>query len=34
MREIGFKGWVCAELDAWPDPLEGARASMNYLKSA
>lgn len=34
MREVGFKGWVCAELDAWPDPLEGARASMSYLKSA
>jgi inosose dehydratase len=34
MREMGFMGWVCAELDAWPDPLEGARASMNYLKSA
>lgn len=34
MRAINFKGWVCAELDAWPDPLEGARLSMNYLKSA
>jgi inosose dehydratase len=34
MREVEFKGWVCAELDAWPDPLEGARASMTYLKSA
>lgn len=34
MRDVGFNGWVCAELDAWPDPLEGARASMNYLKSA
>ena len=34
MREIGFKGWVCAELDAWADPLAGARASMAYLKSA
>lgn len=34
MREIGFKGWVCAELDAWPDPAEGARLSMEYLKRA
>ncbi|WP_312809216.1 sugar phosphate isomerase/epimerase family protein [Agrobacterium cavarae] len=34
LREIGFAGWICAELDAWTDPLEGARASMTYLKSA
>lgn len=34
MRDVGFNGWVCTELDAWPDPHEGARASMNYLKSA
>jgi len=33
MREIGFDGWVCTELDAWPDPLEGARTSMNFLRS-
>lgn len=34
LREVGFEGWICAELDAWLDPLEGARASMTYLKSA
>lgn len=34
LRDIGFQGWVCAELDTWPDPAEGARLSMNYLKSA
>jgi inosose dehydratase len=34
MRDVGFEGWVCVELDAWPDPLEGARLSMNYLKTA
>jgi len=34
MRETGFKGWVCTELDAWSDPAEGARASMDYLKTA
>ncbi|OHV80990.1 sugar phosphate isomerase/epimerase [Ensifer sp. LCM 4579] len=34
LREIGFGGWVCTELDSWPDPLEGARLSMNYLKTA
>ena len=27
LREVGFKGWVCAELDAWDDPAEGARLS-------
>ena len=31
LRDIGYKGWVCAELDAWPDPAEGARISMTYL---
>lgn len=34
MRETGFKGWVCTELDAWSDPAAGAKASMDYLKSA
>lgn len=33
MRDTGFDGWVCVELDAWPDPAEGARLSMNYLKT-
>lgn len=33
MKEIGFNGWVCTELDVWPDPLAGAQASMSYLKS-
>lgn len=32
LRETGYKGWVCAELDAWPHPAEGARPSMEYLK--
>ncbi|RDJ02657.1 sugar phosphate isomerase/epimerase family protein [Rhizobium grahamii] len=34
LRDIGFNGWVCAELDSWPDPLEGAKTTMEYLKSA
>jgi inosose dehydratase len=34
LRDIAFGGWICAELDSWPDPAEGARLSMNYLKSA
>lgn len=34
LRETRFAGWVCTELDAWPDPAEGARLSMDYLKRA
>jgi inosose dehydratase len=34
LREVGFKGWVCAELDAWDDPAEGARLSMDVLNRA
>lgn len=34
LREIGFDGWVCTELDSWADPLEGAKASRSYLESA
>ena len=34
MKDIGFAGWVCTELDAWPDPAEGARLSMTYLNRA
>ena len=34
MRETQFTGWVCTELDAWDDPAEGARASMDYLTQA
>ena len=34
LRETGFTGWVCTELDAWPEPADGARISMDYLKQA
>ena len=34
MRETNYAGWVCTELDAWDKPLEGARASIDYLKQA
>ena len=34
LKDTGFAGWVCTELDAWPDPAEGARLSMDYLKRA
>jgi len=33
LRETGYQGWICAELDAWPDPAEGARISMEYLRT-
>ena len=31
LEDIGFDGWLCTELDAWPDPLEGAKASMTLV---
>lgn len=34
LRETGFDGWVTTELDAWPDPKEGAVLSMNFLLAA
>ena len=33
LRDTGYQGWICAELDAWPNPAEGARISMEYLKN-
>jgi inosose dehydratase len=33
LRDTGYQGWVCVELDVWPDAAEGARISMDYLKS-
>lgn len=34
LRETGFSGWIATELDAWPDPKEGAELSMKYLRTA
>lgn len=31
LRETDFDGWVATELDAWPNPREGAEISMRYL---
>jgi inosose dehydratase len=31
MDGIGFTGWVAAELDAWPDPFQGAASSHAWL---
>ena len=33
LRDTAFRGWVCTELDAWSDAADGARISMEYLKS-
>ena len=33
LRDTGYQGWICTELDAWADPAEGARLSMDYLKT-
>ncbi len=34
LHDIGFSGWVTAELDSWPDPKEGAIRSMEFLRAA
>lgn len=34
LRDIDFSGWITAELDSWPDPKEGARLSMEFLRKA
>ena len=34
LEEIGYDGWVLTELDAWPDPAEGARRSRAFLDRA
>ena len=31
LREIGYAGWVCNELDSWPDPIGAARASRDFV---
>ena len=32
LGEIGYGGWICNELDAWPDPAEGARQSRTFVE--
>ena len=34
LREIGYEGWITAELDAWPDPKAGAASSLEFLRNA
>jgi inosose dehydratase len=32
LSETGFSGWIATELDAWPDPKEGAELSLRFLR--
>lgn len=34
LKDIGFDGWVTTELDGWPDPQAGAKASLDFLNRA
>ncbi|MFB0994045.1 MAG: sugar phosphate isomerase/epimerase family protein [Paracoccaceae bacterium] len=34
LRDTKFDGWVAVELDAWNDPLEGAKLSRHYMERA
>lgn len=31
LKDIGYAGWVCNELDSWPDPIGAARASRDFV---
>jgi inosose dehydratase len=33
LRAIGYRGWITNELDAWPDPAEGARRSRAFVEA-
>ena len=32
LADIGYQGWICNELDAWPDPAAGARESLAFVR--
>ena len=34
LADINFDGWIAAELDAWPDPKDGAAKSLAFLRKA
>jgi inosose dehydratase len=31
--DVGYRGWITNELDAWPDPSEGARRGMAFVNA-
>ena len=33
LKDIGYAGWICNELDAWPDPAAGARGKSRLCRS-
>ncbi|SDN82001.1 inosose dehydratase [Aureimonas jatrophae] len=33
LKAIGYDGWICNELDAWPDPAAGARDSLRFVEA-
>ncbi|TAN04558.1 MAG: sugar phosphate isomerase/epimerase [Rhizobiaceae bacterium] len=33
LKDIGYEGWICNELDSWPDPAEGAEESLAFVTS-
>jgi inosose dehydratase len=33
LKDIGYEGWICNELDTWPDPAAGAAESFAYVKA-
>ena len=32
LKEIGYDGWICNELDSWPDPAAGASESRTFVE--
>lgn len=32
LKEVGYDGWICNELDSWPDPAAGARESRAFVE--
>lgn len=33
LADIGYRGWITNELDSWPDPLAGARRSLDFVRA-
>lgn len=34
LADIGYRGWITAELDSWPDPKDGAAKSLAFLRDS
>jgi inosose dehydratase len=33
LKDIGYEGWICNELDGWPDPAGAARESRKFVEA-